>query len=135
MSLREAIKERFKSIRKDLNLGQEVFGVNLGTNQVSIAEIESGKKNPNMDILVTLHTKYQVNLNWFICGTGLQKYDYQDVEQLIALKPDNEANSKLLLESQRETIDALKGSIDSQKRTITTLEARIADLEGKDKNG
>jgi transcriptional regulator with XRE-family HTH domain len=125
------IKERFKSIRKDLNANQESFGINLGTNQVSIAEIENGKKNPNLDILVVLHKKFQVNLNWLICGTGLIKYDYQDAEQLNALKPDTETNLKLLLESQRETIEAQKGTIESQKQIITSLKERLAEVERK----
>ena len=125
------LKERFKSIRKDLNLNQESFGANLGTNQVSIAEIELGKKQPNFDVLTVLHRKFLVNLNWLITGTGLIKYDYQDADQLNALKPDTEANLKSLLVSQRETIETQKDTIDSQKQIILTLRARLAEYEGK----
>jgi len=122
------VKERFKSIRKEMRLNQEVFGFNLGTNQVSITEIEHGRKNPSMDILLNLHTKYNVNLNWFIAGSGSEKCETPKEEQP---KPDMESNYKALFDSKNETIEALKFVVESQKKMIASLEEQNIELKSK----
>ena len=122
------VKERFKSIRKEMRLNQEVFGFKLGTNQVSITEIENGRKNPSMDILLNLHTKYNVNLNWFIAGTGPDKCETPKEEQP---KPDVESNYKALLDSKNETLEALKFVIETQKKMILSLEGQNMELKSK----
>jgi DNA-binding XRE family transcriptional regulator len=141
------IKEKFKLIRKDLQLNQESFGANLGTNQVSIADIENGRKNPNMDILVILNKKFQVNLNWFIAGTGSMRYEYQATDQTAdqSAPVDKDDKWKTMIDMQKETIEAQKAAIealknnvesqkatiDAQKSTIETYKVRVEDLEKK----
>jgi transcriptional regulator with XRE-family HTH domain len=139
------IKEKFKLIRKDLQLNQVSFGANLGTNQVSIADIENGRKNPNMDILVILHKKFQVNLNWFIAGTGNMKYEYQIVDQPADQPEKHDDKWKTMIDMQKETIEAQKAAIEAlrnnvesqkatieaQKSTIETYKERMEDLEKK----
>jgi len=124
----QLVKERFRSIRKEMKLNQEVFGINLGTNQVSITEIENGRKNPGMDILLNLRTKYNINLNWFIAGIGPEKCEPPKDE---THKPDIEGGYKALLESKNETIEALRFVIETQKRLLASLEEQNAELKSK----
>jgi transcriptional regulator with XRE-family HTH domain len=126
-----SIKERFKAIRRDLNLNQEAFGFNLGTNQVGITDIERGRKNLSIEVMEILHKKFYVNLNWLICGTGSIKYNYNEIEKENESKPEFQSNLKMVIDALRETIEAQKETNEAHKRTITALEARITAYENK----
>ena len=122
------IRERCKSIRKDLGINQEKFSINLNTNQPGIADVENGRKDVSIDTMIILHKKYDVNLNWLIAGTGTSKYEYLPGEK--AQIQVNE-QSATLQENLKMVIDAQKETIDAQKRTILSLEARLKTNEEK----
>jgi transcriptional regulator with XRE-family HTH domain len=42
----------------------------LGVSQGSIAQYESGKREPNYNFISRLNEVYNVNLNWFVSGQG-----------------------------------------------------------------
>jgi len=66
-----SVNQRFKKIRKSLGyLNQGKFGMLLGTNQVGISDIETGKKKISVEIMENLFNKYNVNLNYLITGNG-----------------------------------------------------------------
>jgi transcriptional regulator with XRE-family HTH domain len=63
------ISERFKKVRKDLNLTQSAFADGLKIKQSSISTIEGGG-NPDISTLTNIANIYNVNLNWLIIGEG-----------------------------------------------------------------
>jgi transcriptional regulator with XRE-family HTH domain len=125
------IRERFRLIRKSFSLNQENFGNDLGTNQVGITDIERGKKNVSIEILDILHTKFFINLNWLICGTGDIKHNYSDFDRTTESKLIYETQYKMLIESQQQTIDSQKQTIDAQKGTLEAQNRIIRELESK----
>ena len=75
--MNKSIKERAKRVREEIRKTQEMFGISLGLNRTSITDIERGKTFPNPIYLENIHKKYQINLNWLICGSGKMKLDSQ----------------------------------------------------------
>lgn len=63
------IGERLKQIRINNNLTQQVFAARLGTSSGFISEIESGKKLPGSDFLISLRREFSVDLNMFLTGS------------------------------------------------------------------
>ena len=125
------IRERFRLIRKSFSLNQETFGSDLGTNQVGITDIERGKKNVSIEILEILHTRFFINLNWLICGTGDIKHNYSDFDRTTESKLIYETQYKMLIDSYQQTIDSHKQTIDAQKGTLEAQNRIIKELESK----
>lgn len=69
-----SVKDRFRKIREHLKLTQEDLSTALGSTRAVIGDIERGKSFPNPSILTSLHFKYNVDLNWLICGSGKMKH-------------------------------------------------------------
>jgi DNA-binding XRE family transcriptional regulator len=64
------INKRIRIIREDLNLSQTMFASELKLPRHTIANIENNKQNISATLMEKLILKYNVNLNWFIIGTG-----------------------------------------------------------------
>lgn len=64
------MNERFKEIRKALELSQEKFGERLGVTKTAISKIESGTNNPTDTIIKLLCNEYNVNEEWLLNGDG-----------------------------------------------------------------
>lgn len=60
------IGQKIKNIRKINSLNQVDFAKVIGISQSTLSDIESGKSNPSIETLISLHEKYNVNLNWLI---------------------------------------------------------------------
>ena len=69
-----SVNERFRKIRENLKLTQEEMSNVLGSTRAVIGDIERGKSFPNPSILSSLHFKYNIDLNWLICGSGKMKH-------------------------------------------------------------
>ena len=131
MNKNVTIRERFKLIRKSFSLNQKNFGNDLGTNQVGITDIERGKKNVSIDILESLHTKFFINLNWLICGTGDIKHNYTDFDRTTESKLIYDTQYKMLIDSQQQTIDSHKQTIEAQKGTLEAQNRIIREMESR----
>lgn len=122
-----SINERFKSIRAKLRLTQEDFASKLDEKLSSIGDIEAGRKQPNSDILEKLHNKYEINLNWLICGAGKMKLSESalQVNEPQAEYGNNNA-WKQLAEERKERIEELKKQIEQleSKRLCTPFEIK-----------
>ena len=68
--MKEEISDRLKKIRQALNLKQKELAIELNIAPSSYSEIETGKSNPGLDIIVTLARKYNVNLYYLLMGEG-----------------------------------------------------------------
>lgn len=61
---------RIKQVRLELKLKQQEFAKNLDISGPSLSEIETGKTNPGIDLLVRLHKGFSVNLYYVLFGEG-----------------------------------------------------------------
>lgn len=66
----EKIYNRFRLIRKMLDLGQKDFAKQAGIVQSIVSEIENGKKNISPAILLSLEDTFNVNRRWILTGEG-----------------------------------------------------------------
>jgi transcriptional regulator with XRE-family HTH domain len=122
------IRDRFKTIRKDLSFNQEKFAMNLETNQPGIADIENGRKDVSISSMIILHKKFGVNLNWLIAGTGSSRYERPPLAPVTEQSPSIQENLKMVIDAQKETIEALK-------RAMLMLETRLKAYEEKNDKG
>lgn len=67
---KKEIGKRIKQIRKSLGLKQEEFVRNLNISTTSISEIETGKFNPNIELLANMAKVYNVNLYYVMFNEG-----------------------------------------------------------------
>jgi len=66
-----SISERFSLIRDRFSLTAGRLGEIAGVSGTAIAKIESGETaNPKADVLASISTKLQINLNWLVLGEG-----------------------------------------------------------------
>lgn len=65
-----AIKDRFKEVRKMLNLNQEQFSKEIGISRSHISGIENGKDNPSTALIKLICMKYNINEEWLRDGIG-----------------------------------------------------------------
>jgi transcriptional regulator with XRE-family HTH domain len=66
----ESIGERVKYIRKMYKLNQQQFSTALDISQGRLSEIEKDKCKPSAETLISISTKFNVNLNWLLLGEG-----------------------------------------------------------------
>ena len=64
------IGDRIKAVRNAKRLNQRDFSKMLGISSGHISEIESGKKMPGSDIILSLKRELFVDLNWLEDGNG-----------------------------------------------------------------
>ena len=66
----QEIKERFKELRKELNLNQSEFGKRLGVSKDVISNIEIGRVKPKALLIDAICNIFKVNKDWLINGNG-----------------------------------------------------------------
>jgi|GEM_PF-5969080 len=64
------MNERFSIIRKKLRLSQQQIAEELGVRQASISDIERGKIEISNKIILLLHKKYNISIDWIYTGKG-----------------------------------------------------------------
>lgn len=111
------INERFKQVRKKQGYTQQQFASKLDTNQQGVADIESGRKNPGIEILEKIHTIFKVNLNWLVVGTGKMKQEYGEKEEIrfSVSEPPADYQTSKLLEAQEKLIRQYENEIERLK--------------------
>ena len=70
MTSKEIIGKGIMTIRKSLGLKQYKLAKILGISSGYLSEVEAGKKNPGIEILDKLFTKYNVNITYLFTGKG-----------------------------------------------------------------
>ena len=65
----ESWGERITRVRKQLGLSQKEFAEKFGIALVTMNRIENDHRRPDVDFLQKLGDKFDVDLNWLLCGT------------------------------------------------------------------
>jgi len=113
----EGMKERFASIRKEHGLNVKEFAESLGMEPTTLSSIESGRREPSKEALLSLAIKYAYSLNWIFTGVGEKRLTK-------AISPDQ--NKPSLLENLEKLVDERTGKYGY---AISKLEARVAGIE------
>ncbi len=79
----KAIGKRLKEIRKTLQLYQQTFAREMNISAGGLSEIETGKSNPQYDVIYNLSEKYKVNIDYLLFGEGEMFHGYEGFEQQI----------------------------------------------------
>ena len=64
------MNERIKELRNKLNLTQEEFGKKIGSARNTIANYETGTRNPSNAIITSICREFNVNEVWLRTGEG-----------------------------------------------------------------
>ncbi|WP_320987684.1 helix-turn-helix transcriptional regulator [Hungatella sp.] len=64
------MNERIKELRNKLNLTQEEFGKKIGSARNTIANYETGNRNPSNAIITSICREFNVNEVWLRTGEG-----------------------------------------------------------------
>lgn len=64
------MNERLKELRNKLNLTQEEFGKKIGSARNTIANYETGNRNPSNAIITSICREFNVNEAWLRTGEG-----------------------------------------------------------------
>lgn len=65
-----AMGQRLKAMRQQLGLKQNELAREIGLSASYISDIEKGKTNPGFSIMLRLHRKYKVSLDWLLFSEG-----------------------------------------------------------------
>lgn len=65
------MKDRIRLIRKDINMNQTEFGIELGCTQAAITSYETGRVIPDKPIRMLICEKFNVNPVWLETGEGV----------------------------------------------------------------
>ncbi len=137
------INERLKKIRETLKLNQNDFASKLNLQRNSISLIENGKRNLSDRTIKDICTKFNVNEEWLLYGTGemfytnkksivdmlVEKYNLNDmvkscIEVLVTLD-DNEVAT--LTKYIKEVADKYNDYTDNKKVLENTNNALTDD--------
>jgi len=66
----ESIGQRFKNVRKVLNMSQEQFADSLGITKQAISNVEHSKSLPSTAVMNKMLINFDVNLNYLISEVG-----------------------------------------------------------------
>lgn len=64
------LKERIRTLRKELGLNQSDFGNKIGVKQGTVAGYESGARTPLDTVIASICREFNVNENWLRTGEG-----------------------------------------------------------------
>lgn len=77
------MKNRIKSLRKNLNMNQTDFGSKIGLKQTTIAGYETGSREPNDAVILSICKEFNVDENWLRNGVG-EMFNKRTKDQKIA---------------------------------------------------
>ncbi|MFD1780797.1 helix-turn-helix domain-containing protein [Fredinandcohnia salidurans] len=61
---------RIKYVRKTNKLNQVEFAKLIGVSQGTLSEIEKGKYNPSLEIIISIHKNFKVDLEWLLVNSN-----------------------------------------------------------------
>lgn len=79
----ETLGSRLKQFRKKLNLKQQAVAEKLSTSVSYISEIESDKKLPGSETLISLRSNLGINIDWLLSGEGLESNQIPIFEETV----------------------------------------------------
>lgn len=72
--MKTTLGNRFKQIRKSLNMTQKEFAESLGVTQTTISGIEKDVANSSLTLAKLISLKYNIDEGWLLNGTGEMNY-------------------------------------------------------------
>jgi len=64
------IGQRFKNVRKVLNMSQDEFANSLGVTKQAVSNFEHSKSMPSTAIMGKMLSKFNINLNYLVSEVG-----------------------------------------------------------------
>lgn len=64
------LNDRIKRVRTSLQLTQEDFGKKIGSARNTIANYETGNRNPSNAVIIAICREFNVNEDWLRTGAG-----------------------------------------------------------------
>lgn len=65
------MKDRIRTIRKNMKLSQTEFGAEIGCSQTAVAKYEGGQVVPDKPVRMLICSKFNVNEAWLETGEGV----------------------------------------------------------------
>lgn len=110
----DTIGERFREIRKILDLNQRQFAAEIGISQTHISSIELGKDLPSSSLIKLVCMKYNLSEEWLLSGKGAPTVQLATVENDV-LEKYNALRIRLereLRESSEEDVTLIVDAFD-----------------------
>ncbi len=138
--------DRFFEVRKVLGFSQVDFARKLSSTQGNISNIESGRRDISIEIAMVLNELFSISISWLLMGKGemiepsASSHDFKliksDTSDISATKVGRKGcllctEKDTLIESLRDTIDALKGNIESKDETIDVLRDALGQAKAR----
>lgn len=101
------IGENIRKLRKMAGLTQIEFAKEIGISQGTLSDIEQGNCNPSVDTALSIHRRFDVDLDWLLKGeqngtnAGQKRsldFSVQEKQLFELIKKLNEEDQKELLE-------------------------------------
>ena len=125
-----SIGNRIRELRKNLGLSQEKFSGLTGIQRSYIAAMETGKKDPSYNAIVSLLDTTSVNGHWLLKGEGKMLLDKQRATE--AAEP---ANKALDLSKREEVMMAMfRELLEIEQEEVLQLarkEKKLADMRAR----
>lgn len=112
------INERIKQLREALKLSQKDLGVETDTPRTTIAGYEQGVALPNSAFLISLNSKFNVNIMWILKGEGTM-FDAKSSQQ----------NNPLIIELENFIKDNTMQEFNNFKEKLYHQEIKLGNLE------
>nr|DAE77470.1 MAG TPA: SOS regulatory protein LexA [Bacteriophage sp.] len=112
------INERIKQLREALKLSQKDLGVETDTPRTTIAGYEQGVALPNSAFLISLNSKFNVNIMWILKGEGT----------MFDAKPSQQSNP-LIIELENFIKDNTMQEFNNFKEKLYHQEIKLGNLE------
>lgn len=128
--------DRFFEARKALGYSQVDFAKKLATTQGNISKIESGGIDISIEMAMALNELFFISTSWLLMGKGEMIEPTASSQEAVIIKSkiadfsatktgrkgcSSCVEKDTLIESLRETIEALKDNIKSKDETIDVL--------------
>lgn len=123
------MNERLKSIRVQLGLSRKAFAEDIGINERSLVNYESGERTIPTNVVTALYEKLNINPVWLLTGQG-------DMRYIAAPAHLNQEEKELLdlARSSPEVIPLLKRALAARSAFAAAVE-ELQQVPLSDKKG
>ena len=125
MYKREKFAERLKELRRLNGKTQKAFAESVGSTPATISAYENADKNPSLDIVAAIASKYEVSLDW-LCGLEENKIPkirtYKDIARFFLALDDT------MIQKEITHKDPLEFDSDKDYNCICFKDWRICDF-------
>lgn len=114
--------QRIKEVREKLGLSQKEFAERIDMKRNSIAQIETGIRNPSVRTLKAIGKEFGINYSWLKDGIGEMESDFKDsiLDDLVK-EYDLDETDRLILENYMKLDKTARKALSDYLRSLTTL--------------